>query len=92
MEVLADYHAALNRLGPEMRAAQEGGDMAAVAAVAHKLKSSSRSVGALALGELCAELENAGRAALRDSVQRLMQDFEAERERVDACLPAAMAS
>ena len=36
------------------------GDLVAVADMAHPLKSSSRSVGALLLGELCEVLENAG--------------------------------
>jgi HPt (histidine-containing phosphotransfer) domain-containing protein len=43
-------------------AASECGDAKAVAAVAHPLKSAARTVGALALGELCQALEAAGRA------------------------------
>ena len=38
------------------------GDAAAAAAVAHPLKSAARTVGAMALGELCQALEAAGRA------------------------------
>ena len=49
-----------------------------VAAMAHKLKSAARAVGALALGELCAELEQAGKAAQQDALARLLPAFEAE--------------
>ena len=45
-----------------MRAALTAEDGELACAAAHKLKSSSRAVGALALGDLCAELENACRA------------------------------
>ena len=37
-------------------------DAAAIGAAAHKLKSSSRSVGAEGLADLCADLEKAGKA------------------------------
>ena len=43
-------------------AAAESDDSTALADVAHPLKSSARSVGALRLGELCQRLETAGRA------------------------------
>jgi CheY-like chemotaxis protein/HPt (histidine-containing phosphotransfer) domain-containing protein len=39
------------------------GKLSETAGVAHTLKSAARSVGALALGELCQQLENAGNAA-----------------------------
>lgn len=39
----------------------EEGDASLVADVAHKLKSAARSVGAMALGELCQQIEQAGR-------------------------------
>ena len=61
-ELLSDYLVSARRLAVELRAACSAGDTRQVGAIAHKLKSSSRSVGALALGELCAELESAGKA------------------------------
>ena len=42
--------------------AMKVGDLTALAAVAHKLKSAARSIGALALGEHCQCLETAGKA------------------------------
>ena len=43
----------------EILASLDAGDLSRVGSVAHKLKASSRSVGALALGERCAEVERA---------------------------------
>ena len=51
----------------DILAASKAGDTATLAGVAHTLKSAARSVGALALGELCQGLETAGRAG--DGVQ-----------------------
>ena len=44
-------------------AACVGGDLSGASSVAHTLKSAARTVGALALGELCQRLETAGQAA-----------------------------
>uniref|UniRef100_UPI0039F6D407 response regulator n=1 Tax=Sulfuriferula sp. GW6 TaxID=3345112 RepID=UPI0039F6D407 len=46
----------------EMQAALARGDLVALAALGHKLKSSARTVGAPELARLCEELERAGRA------------------------------
>ncbi|WP_206953500.1 PAS domain S-box protein [Trinickia acidisoli] len=61
-ELLSDYRQSVGRLAAELRAHCEAGRGREAGAIAHKLKSSSRSVGALTLGDLCAELENAGKA------------------------------
>jgi HPt (histidine-containing phosphotransfer) domain-containing protein len=46
----------------EMKIAYAAGQAAQVGALAHRLKSSARSVGALELGELCDEIEQSGKA------------------------------
>ena len=74
-EFLGDYLAAAQRLGSELRSAFAVGDAQKVGAIAHRLKSSSRSVGALPLGDLCAELENAGRAEDRVAIGQRMTQF-----------------
>jgi len=61
-ELLSDYRQSVGRLAAELRTHCEAGRGREAGAIAHKLKSSSRSVGALTLGDLCAELENAGKA------------------------------
>ena len=57
-----------------------------VAGIAHKLKSSARSVGALGLGELCAALETAGNAGDLAALTELLPNFEREMAAVDGYL------
>ena len=65
--VLNAFQSAAARLGPQLEAARVGGDRNAVRLVAHTLKSSSASIGALALSALCAKVESAIRTdALAD--------------------------
>ena len=56
-DFLTDYRACAREEAATLRAAATDGDRQGVMAVAHRLKSSSRSVGALALGDVCASLE-----------------------------------
>lgn len=73
---LSDYPAAAQRLADDLRAAVVAGNAREIAAIAHKLKSASRTVGALSLGDVCAELENAGRAADQAAIARIVPSFE----------------
>jgi len=61
-EFLHDFRASSTTIAAELRAACQRGEATATGAAAHKLKSSARSVGALTLGDLCAEMEQAGMA------------------------------
>jgi CheY-like chemotaxis protein/HPt (histidine-containing phosphotransfer) domain-containing protein len=72
----------------DMREAFAAGELMRGGAEAHKLKSSARSVGALALGELCAELELASAARDADGLNRLLAAFDAEFDRVEHFLDA----
>ena len=56
--VLKAYQVSAARLTPQLEAARLAGDRTTIRLVAHTLKSSSASVGALALSQLCAQLEN----------------------------------
>jgi HPt (histidine-containing phosphotransfer) domain-containing protein len=58
-----DYQISAQKAAGEIRAAIADGDWKAASGGAHKLKSSSRAVGALALGEVCQRLEQAGKDA-----------------------------
>ncbi|MDD5481121.1 CHASE domain-containing protein [Rhodoferax sp.] len=62
-------------------AAAQSGDMALCVTTAHTLKSAARTVGALALGELCQHIERAGRggdnAACRAEVGLVSDAFQA---------------
>jgi HPt (histidine-containing phosphotransfer) domain-containing protein len=56
------------------------------AEIAHKLKSSARSVGAVRLGELCAAIEVAGTANDLTALTELFPSFEQEMSAVDGYL------
>ena len=63
-----------------MRISAAGADWAQASELAHKLKSSSRSVGAMRLGALCEALERQGRIGAADAcatlVPQVLQEFE----------------
>lgn len=71
-----DYQRSAHKAAVEIRAAIALEDCTAVVAAAHKLKSSSRAVGALALGEMCQQLEQAGKDGQVDAVRALGAEFE----------------
>jgi HPt (histidine-containing phosphotransfer) domain-containing protein len=75
-EFLHDYRISAQQTAAEIRAALVRNDWKAVADGAHKLKSSSRSVGALALGESCAQLEQAGKTQDAVTIQIFAMAFE----------------
>src|SRR5690606_29785828 len=77
-EFLRDFGASARLAQKRIRASCETGNAIAVAAEAHKLKSSARSVGALALGQLCEQMERHGNAASSQALQQLLPRFEAE--------------
>jgi PAS domain S-box-containing protein len=77
------FRASAAKAAAELRRACSAHRAAEAGAVAHKLKSSARAVGALALGELCAELEAAGKASQNAVLAALLPRFEAEMAAVD---------
>jgi HPt (histidine-containing phosphotransfer) domain-containing protein len=67
-EFLGDYARAA---GPQVRRLHDAiaaGDLRAVCAITHKLKSSSRSVGALQFAELCSRLEQLGKVGNQEDI------------------------
>jgi len=85
-EFLHDFRLSASKIAVELRTACAAGQTAAAGAHAHKLKSSSRSVGALALGELCAEMELAGKAGDTEALAALLPRFEQELAGVEGFL------
>jgi HPt (histidine-containing phosphotransfer) domain-containing protein len=61
-EFLQDFRSSAATIGVELCAKAQAGLGLEAAALAHKLKSSSRSMGAMELGEICEELEKSGKA------------------------------
>lgn len=90
-EFLNDYLASSRDNMVEMRAVLAAGDARQVGTLAHKLKSSSRAVGALALGDLCAELENLGKTEDMEAIAKTMVQFEACLTEVEAAISRILA-
>jgi HPt (histidine-containing phosphotransfer) domain-containing protein len=76
--VLATFESSLLRQLAQLDEARERGDAGEIGRVAHTLKSSSASIGALALSAVCAEVEQAVRAGetaeLVKDVDRLLAE------------------
>lgn len=87
-EFLQDFHASATTMALALQTSYASGDWAATGALAHKLKSSSRSVGALVLGDLCQSIETAGKGGESGNLAHMLQQFEQELKRVDAFLHA----
>jgi CheY-like chemotaxis protein/HPt (histidine-containing phosphotransfer) domain-containing protein len=77
-ELLFHYRTSARRFATALRAAHAANDVRQIGAIANQLKSASRSVGALTLGDLCAGLENACRTRARRGISRGMAQFDAE--------------
>ncbi len=82
-DFLSDFRATTAKTAVELRAAYADGQAATAGELAHKLKSSAHSVGALALGGLCAEIEQYGRAGDKDALAALLPWFEQELAKVE---------
>ncbi|WP_136256546.1 PAS domain-containing hybrid sensor histidine kinase/response regulator [Metallibacterium scheffleri] len=74
-DFLQDYQRSAQDMAMRIQSALALGDWKAVRDGAHKLKSSSLSVGALDLGDVCARLEHAGRMADAEAGQALASEF-----------------
>jgi hypothetical protein len=90
--VLQAYDTSLVRMLAQLRLQADSGDAELVAGIAHTLKSSSASVGALALSRACADVEarlRSGQVAdLRHDIHRLVVLAEAAQRSVAAILRA----
>jgi CheY-like chemotaxis protein len=89
-EFLSDFRASAADITAELREVCVAGQPATSAALAHKLKSAARSVGALPLGELCEAMERSGKAGDVQSLAALLPQFEQEWARVDGFLQRMM--
>ena len=74
-EILGEFLLSMNEVAGSIRQAQAEANPKTIGAEAHKLKSSSRTVGAHRLADLCLQLETAGKthdlAALAEHLQHL---------------------
>lgn len=81
-DVLDDFLATTEADMAPLRSARAGGDLAALARQAHKVKGAARLVGALPLGEAAAAVENAAKAGEWDQVLPCVADLETAFERL----------
>jgi CheY-like chemotaxis protein/HPt (histidine-containing phosphotransfer) domain-containing protein len=83
-QLLAVFQASSRRVLTDLVTAHAAQDVRSVRAIAHRFKSSSRAVGAQALADCCAELENLCVTGGRSEIARQVQLFRAACSRVDA--------
>lgn len=81
-EVLDDFLATTESDMAPLRSARAGGDLAALARQAHKVKGAARLVGAMPLGEAAAAVEAAAKAGEWDQVLPCVADLETAFERL----------
>jgi HPt (histidine-containing phosphotransfer) domain-containing protein len=91
LEFLNDFRISATKIGAELKTACVDRQPARASQHAHKLKSSARTVGALALGELCAEIEAVGKAGRTEALAALLPLFEQELDAVNAFLDSLQA-
>jgi two-component system sensor histidine kinase/response regulator len=85
-EFLHDFRISAEKVAVALRAACAAGQATVAGALAHKLKSSTRSVGALALADLCINMEQAGKSRDIESLKVLLHKFEQELVKVESYL------
>jgi hypothetical protein len=88
--VLATYAASLERTRNELVRARQPLQPEALRHLAHTLKSSSASVGALALSALCAQVERHVRVPEPGDVDSLLEAMLAEMQRVSGAVQAML--
>ena len=72
------FETSVERLMPELRTAWRAGNLDGVRHVAHTLKSSSASIGAVKLSALCAEIESMVRLESRDGLAARVESMDRE--------------
>ncbi|CAN5295646.1 hypothetical protein BH11PSE10_BH11PSE10_05290 [soil metagenome] len=89
--VISAYMKSLERLLPDLAAARGPVlDLAVVRHVSHTLKSSSASLGALALAQRCAEIETLARNGHADGIDLLLDNMLVDIEKVRSALLALL--
>lgn len=83
--VLRAYQSSAARLMPQLEGARASNDHATLRLVVHTLKSSSASIGALELSQVCAQVEALVRAESADDLDPLLRTL---RSALDAALHA----
>ena len=88
--VFQAFEASTGRLLPQLDEAVATADLAGVRHVAHTLKSSSASIGALKLSALCADIEGMVRAASTEGLDERVAAMHGEIDSVRSSLRALL--
>ena len=91
LEFQNDFRRSASKIALELAAACNAGQALAASGQAHKLKSAARSMGALALGDICAQIEAAGQSGASAALMALLASFEMELAAVNAFFDALQA-
>lgn len=91
-DVLQDFIKSAAPIAANLHAACAAGEGEAARTAAHKLKSSARAIGALALGELCEALENAGAAGNTAALAERLPLFDSQIAAVTVWISLMLAS
>jgi PAS domain S-box-containing protein len=89
-DFLQHFQARAMQTAMELKAACENGQAAEAGATAHKLKSSAYSIGALKLGDVCADIERAGKTRRIEVLSDLLPRFEMEMTAVEGYLDSVL--
>lgn len=90
--VAGAFGTSVMRLLPQMKTALEAKDMAAIRHVAHTLKSSSASIGAVKLSRLCADIESMSRDGRVEGLADAISEFNTEVSTVQGALSSMFAN
>jgi PAS domain S-box-containing protein len=85
-ELLSVFRSSATSMHRALRDACDSGNPQHAASIAHKLKTSARAAGAVALADLCAAIEHAGRAGDQSTVAAHLPVFADELRRVEAAI------
>jgi len=91
-EFLEEFRNTSLQTAAELQTACQLGQASQASALGHKLKSSARAVGAIPLGDLCAELEHAGNQNQVGQLASLLMPFELELNAVKQALDAMLSA
>lgn len=92
VRVAEAFGTSVARLLPQMTTALQAQDAAAIRHVAHTLKSSSASIGAVKLSQLCADIEAVSREGRIEGLAGAIAAFHAEVAAVQRALNRILAS
>jgi HPt (histidine-containing phosphotransfer) domain-containing protein len=90
VKVLTAFEKSLEQACAEMAAARDAGDLGKIGQLAHKLRSSSASVGALALSAVCGEVERQVRDGETSGLMTRVAQFLTEAGRVQVAVRAIL--